>query len=360
MAKKMTFAPGMTMNGTMNRPNDAIVTKKAENAYNIKFISIDDIIPNEKNARYPQIDIESLSASIESRGLLHNLDVKPIEDKKYKLISGEGRWRAISLLKSNNEERFSELFPGGLLPCKIQNSANEIDEEIDLIIANHETRAIDAKERLSDITQLAMLYRMKNENGESPSTNALSETIAKQLEISARQIHKYLSLDKLIPELYEAFENDLLSINIASKIATLGETEQLFLYDILKEEGKISEDDILASKVVTEKKIKADEDLKKTQDEIEALHNIQKDAKADMKKTIDKKIKEKEDSAKDVKETLSPKELKHLRKVAKANRSLETIEVSIAKLEKLMKDVGEDAEIRVKIELLEDRIKALI
>lgn len=360
MAKKMVFTPGVTMNGAMNKPNDAITTKKAENAYNIKFISIDDIVPNEKNTRYPQIDIEALSISIESRGLLHNLVVKPMEDNRYKLISGERRWRAITLLKENNNIRFEELFPGGLLPCKIQNSTNEIDEEIDLIIANHETRTIDAKERLSDINQLAMLYRMKEGEDGQKSTNALSEMIAKQLELSARQIHKYLSLDKLIPELYEAFEEDKLSINAAAKIASLGETEQLYLYNILKEDGKLSDDDIVASKIVTEKKNEADKTLKNAQDEIEILNSIKETAQDDMKKVIDKKIAQKEENVKDVKQSLSQKELTHLRKVTKANRSIEMIDTSITKLEKLIAEVGEDAEIRVKIELLEDRLKALI
>ena len=360
MGKKPTFSPGMTAGGSINRPGDAISTLKAKNAYNIEFVYIEDIVPNEKNDRYPQIDIESLSTSIESRGLLHNLVVKPMGDARYKLISGERRWRAIGLLRERNPERFTELFPSGLLPCKIQNSENEIDEEIDLIIANHETRNIDVKERLADINQLAVLYRLKEENDHSQSMTALSEKIADQLNISARQIQKYLNLDRLIPELYEAFENNEVSINLAARIAKLGETEQLYLFNILKEDGKLTEEDLEAVKAITEKKKQADKALEDTEKELNVLTTLKEDAKGEKKEIIDKKIEEKKKSSEEVKQTLSRKEMARLRKVAKANKSIETIENSIEKLKDLMKTVGDDAEIKIKIELLGEQIKTLL
>lgn len=359
MAKNMNFAPGMVKTGAINKSTDAISTLKAENVYRIKFISIDDIIPNEKNTRYPQIDIESLSASIEDRGLLHNLVVKPIDDDKYKLISGERRWRAIGLLRTNNLSRFEELFPGGLLPCKIQNSNSEIDEEIDLIIANHETRSIDIKDRLADINQLATLYKMRDD-GENKSIHALSEIIAKHLDVSARQIHKYLSLDKLIPELYEAFQNGDLSITQASKLATLGETEQLYLYNILITESKITDEDFSTIKDITKKKEEADAVITKANAEIDVLESMKDTTDKVTQSIINKKIEEKRQSAEVAKEGLSKKEITRLRKITKAKKNIDNINESIEKLQKLLADVGDDAEVKVRIELLEEKLKQLL
>jgi len=206
---KQTFIPGMTSIGAVGTRSTGLGQIQAQKASSISYVLYDSIKPNDLNVRYDQIDLESLSCSIEDQGLYHNLMVTTTDDpNEYRLISGERRWRAIGLLRDRNPERFEELFPGALIPAKVQ-TLDSIDEEIALIAANSEVRSIDTAGQLSDIRRLAELYAAKEGNS---SKTELVHTIAEQLNKSERHILRYMDLDKLVPELMEAFETKVLNL----------------------------------------------------------------------------------------------------------------------------------------------------
>jgi len=357
-ANRQPMMPGMTSIGQIGTRGTGLGQIQAQKASGINYIPYDNIIPNKKNKRYDQIDIESLSYSIEDRDLLHNLVVTPSETSgMYDLISGERRWRAIGLLRDRNPKRFEELFPGGLIPCKVQVLDN-VDDEISLIVANTEVRNISVKDKLNDVRRLAELYAIKYEN--EPKTN-VSEMIAKQLAMSERQIRKYMSLDKLVPELMQAFDDDILNIEAASKIALLGETEQLYLVDILNETEKITEDDIVAAKALQVQKETALKEIDTKQEEIAALEEMKSIAKTtDETEFINTRIEERLKAIDDTKQKLSDRQMRKLRKVAKAGKIVDQTTEAIDKLQNMIEPIKSDTTIILRLEMLQMKLNRLI
>lgn len=355
MSKKAgPFIPGVTTSGVLPGA-DMLSERNASSKYNLHFIHIDKIVPNEINERYEQIDLQSLSSSIEDQGLLHNLvTTEENEEGFVTLISGERRWRAINILREQNPDRFFELFPGALLPCKISEPLDVLDEEIRLIVANSEVRSLDVKQRLNDVRRLAELYRER----EKKTGIRVSEQISKALGMSERQIYKYLSLEKLIPELNEAFENDVISITIASEIAGFGETEQLLLAEILKEEGKLTEDDITSAKQLKEEKDKVEKQVEDNEAKLETLKNIQNSAKSEKEKEMTssqiEKVKKQQD---ELVSSMSRSQLKQIRLINKTNKTIDRLYQDLEKLETALPKVKDVVEISTRLEMLKLRIE---
>lgn len=65
----------------------------------IKFIKITDIEPNKEQPRkyFDKEKLDDLARSLSEHGMLQPLIVRPIADNRYKIISGERRWRAARL-----------------------------------------------------------------------------------------------------------------------------------------------------------------------------------------------------------------------------------------------------------------------
>ena len=97
-SRKKNFGVGMASSSKITE-NNTIKDMKAKQNFNFQYIHRDKIDTNPLNKRYAQDDIEQLKESIISTGLLHNICLTRDEDTdRYRLISGERRWRAIDLL----------------------------------------------------------------------------------------------------------------------------------------------------------------------------------------------------------------------------------------------------------------------
>lgn len=132
----------------MSRFRGAIQTNRVSDDIN-NLLHLDDessillhkesIYPNPFNKPYMEgIDeaaFEALRYSIIDMGLVHNLVVLEDGNGKYRLISGEKRWTAITRM---TPEEYQKSFPKGIL-CKVIphiNGLSEIDEKIMLLTAN--------------------------------------------------------------------------------------------------------------------------------------------------------------------------------------------------------------------------------
>lgn len=80
--------------------------KKKDDAFRIERISIDRIIPNNKN-EYSIEGIEELKFSILHNGLKQNLEVTNNGNGTYSLLSGERRYTALKGLVEDGYEQFS-------------------------------------------------------------------------------------------------------------------------------------------------------------------------------------------------------------------------------------------------------------
>ena len=63
------------------------------------MIRIDSIVvnPGQPRTEFDQTELEELAQSIKTYGLIQPITVRPIENGKYQIISGERRWRASKL-----------------------------------------------------------------------------------------------------------------------------------------------------------------------------------------------------------------------------------------------------------------------
>ena len=92
-------------------------------AYQVTYVDLDSLKPCPYNARLQaksiveverEAEIDRLKEDIRRRGLLQPLVVRPVGDGKYEVIAGFRRFLALRKLRSEDPERFKELFPRGV------------------------------------------------------------------------------------------------------------------------------------------------------------------------------------------------------------------------------------------------------
>ena len=245
MAKKEFFIGGKKDNKSLENKAASI---KDESAYNLRFIKPDLIVTNEKNSLFSHDEIEKLSKSIEDIGLQHNLVVLAQEDGKYRLISGERRYRAILMLLDRRPGY--EEFKNGI-PCRVHTGLDEVEEEIRLIRSNTDSRELTPAEKRNAILRLLELYKVRKKEGEISS--AYSE-LANDLKMTERQIRKYTSTGRLIPELDDLFQKGEITLKMSEKFAALDEEGQQIIAQIYEEHGSVDESSVSEVKKLKEEK----------------------------------------------------------------------------------------------------------
>jgi ParB family chromosome partitioning protein len=155
----------------------------------IKIIEIDDLESNpnclRKNFEYDKI--KELSDSILSKGLLQPLIVTK-KNNKYKIISGERRWRACKLAKLTN------------IPVIINNINDKETFEISLIdnIQRDNLSIIEIAETLAKLVQ---------------EFNYTIEELAHKLSKTYSYVRNILNINKLSSNIKNMINNDTLSID---------------------------------------------------------------------------------------------------------------------------------------------------
>lgn len=396
MAAK-SFSAGMTKTGILNNSGgEKLKEIQAKTQYNFQYIPKEKIVSNPKNEMYSQDGIDALKESILINGLRHNLSVLFDADKNvYRLVSGERRYRAISKM---TDKEYNALFPSGI-PCKVEKSnINEIDEEIMLISANHDVRESSMEVKRWEVSRLKELYEAKKLKGEIKNINA---EIAKQLNISERQARKYTTAEKLIPELSELLNANGIDLNQADKFGKLDEDAQKSILLVLKanngkienaqfqEIKKLSAERELEAKKYKEaldeaqKKIEHQENTvrflenkinelekaptsSKTKEELvdelkyitEAKNKAEKE-KAKLETSLEK-IKQQQKEKEQRQTTISDSELKRISQIAKTEQALTLFENNFDILKNNKSIIKSDDNIRVRIEILKNRLDDLI
>lgn len=314
-----------------------ILENKSE--FDFRQIPFEEIQVNNKNF-YNITDIEDLAQNIKENGLMHNIEVLDISDndkRGFRILSGERRYQAIKYLRESG-------IKFDTIPCKVIKGLNEIDEEIHLIKGNSDTRVISEEEKRKQIERLTELYNIKNKH-QGTKINAKKE-IAKELQVSERTIERYNNINnKLIPELQEFFDNKLITLTEGDKFAKLDEQVQLAILEVLKQQNKISKEEIeiiksennklLEEKALKERQIKEKEELINNYQKI----NIELEEK---EKYIKEKLEEKEKEKLLIREQLS-KEFENNKssEIEKLNERLKSIN---EEKEKLIQSEKENAE----------------
>ena len=392
MAKK-SFSAGATKPGILNSDGgEKLKEIQAKTQYNFQYIPKEKIVSNPKNEMYTQDGIEALKESIIINGLRHNLSVLYNSDNDtYRLVSGERRYRAIS---SMTDKKYNQLFPAGI-PCKIEKSEiTEIDEEIMLISANHDVRESSMEVKRWEVSRLKELYEAKKVKGEIKNINA---EIAKQLNISERQARKYTTAEKLIPELSELLNNNGIDLNQADKFGKLDEDAKKSILTIIKKNGDIENAEFQSIKKLSEERAKEAEQYKKELDSVlkelneknqtlqvleEKINQISstkpeepKDSdsveeklrymtdaknKAEKEKarleTNIEKMKQLQKEKEQRKTSISDSELKRISSIAKTEQALTLFENNFDTIKSNKSIIKNDADLRVRIEILNQRL----
>ena len=239
--------------------DDLFTTEEERVKNNSELITEIDIsnIDNFPDHPFKVIENEELlqmSESIKKKGVIVPALVRPKEDGRYEMISGHRRKRA------------SELAGLDKIPCVVRELSDD-EAIIAMVDSNMQREEILPSER-------AFAYKMKldamNRQGKRTDLTFSQvgikfnsyEELSEQSGDSRNQIHRYIRLTHLIPELLEKVDNKEIAFNPGVELSYLKEEEQYALLDCidyndctpshaqtiimkkLSQEGKLDEDKI--------------------------------------------------------------------------------------------------------------------
>jgi len=222
--KKHTGGLTSYLNQTTQKMVDSL-----DHANQITELDIQVLEQNERNF-YGIREIESLAAMILTSGYIEPLEVKSLENGKFKIIAGHRRRAAVALLI----EKGKRINPK--VPCIIKTfeakgclSAEEI-ESCCLIFSNlGQRQGRTVSEKLEEVHQLEPIARKvyEEERNKGNLKGDFRRFFAEEfLNTSASSLQRLLSLEKLIPEARLAVDTGVLSETAAAKLAALSQEEQ--------------------------------------------------------------------------------------------------------------------------------------
>lgn len=218
-----------------------------KNAFKIKNISINQIVPDSNNF-YTVDDVTELKESIFMFGLQQNLVVRDIPGTDtFKLISGHRRLKALTMLVEEGHEDF------GFAPCKVETDIDEIKAELQLIFANSTSRELSDYEKTHQAMRMKKLLTSLKSSGVK-LTGRMRELVADTLKVSTAQVGRMESINNnLTPDFQEEFKNNKVNFSTAYELSGLEKKEQEEAYKEFKDKGTLSIKDVKNRKAVEEK-----------------------------------------------------------------------------------------------------------
>ncbi len=211
--------------------DDLFTTEEERVKNNSELITEIDIseIDNFPDHPFKVIDNDELlqmSESIKDKGVIVPALVRPKEDGRYEMISGHRRKRASELAGLNK------------IPCIVRELSDD-EAIIAMVDSNMQREEILPSER-------AFAYKMKldamNRQGKRTDLTFSQvgmklnsyEELSEQSGDSRNQIHRYIRLTYLIPELLEKVDNKKIAFNPGVELSYLKEEEQYALLDCIE------------------------------------------------------------------------------------------------------------------------------
>ena len=220
-----------SVNGLLTSVDSLFTTQQERDEANLKKIydisisEIDDF-PGHPYQVNDDEDMDRLVESIKERGIITPATVRKKDDGRYELISGHRRKRACELAELES------------LRCDVVDLTR--DEAIVLMVeSNYQRSNILPSEK-------AFAYKMRIEamNRQGKRTDLTSRPLGEKLSVeeisedsgdSARQIHRYIRLTNLVPELLEYVDNGQMKMRPAVELSYLDEESQRDVVDRIEE-----------------------------------------------------------------------------------------------------------------------------
>ena len=210
--------------------------------HTIERISYSKLVPSEDNF-YSMQEIEELKTAIELAGrVLNNLVVTPLEDGKYKILSGHRRHRAVGMLLDEGKTEYE------FLPCSVEqidDTDRAVREQVLLIAANSQ-REKTTWDKLEEVRR--MRYLQRQAKAEQGLNGRVRDLVARSLNISSSRVAKYDSiLNNLISPLMEEIKADNLPISTAYELSKLNPAQQHAAFTCFVQTGKLPTGDVFQS-----------------------------------------------------------------------------------------------------------------
>lgn len=217
-----------SMMAYLNERTQGAAAAEASDRSEIQMIDFHHLIPNTKNF-YGIREIEQLAHSMALSGTVEPLLVVRRDDGNYNIISGERRFRAVSLRYERGELTSPDV------PCLVHEAFSgdgkltaEMRENIAIVCANS-YRQKTALEKLEEINVLEPIARIYYTDALADGTfsGAFRKYFAEQfLGMSSTSLQRLLVLRKLCPEAREALQDGTISDTLASVLANRATEEQ--------------------------------------------------------------------------------------------------------------------------------------
>ena len=221
--------PKSGANISLTSYDDIFSTEENRQSEQIQQISISDLHPF-KNHPFKVLDDEAMQRTVESVaqfGVLAPLVVRPREEGGYEIISGHRRQHA------------AELAGLKTLPVIVRNMDDD-QAVIQMVDSNLQRESILPSER-------AFAYKMKleaikNQGARSDLTSSQVGMKLQSLDIvgkdagdSRNQVHRYIRLTNLIPELLDLVDQKKISFNPAVELSYLTADEQRDFFEAMQD-----------------------------------------------------------------------------------------------------------------------------
>ena len=216
-------------NISLSSYDDIFTTEESRQSEQIQQIPIADLHPF-KDHPFKVLDDEAMQRTVESVaqfGVLAPLVVRPREEGGYEIISGHRRQHA------------AELAGLKTLPVIVRNMDDD-QAVIHMVDSNLQRESILPSER-------AFAYKMKleaikNQGARSDLTSSQVGMKLQSLDIvgkdagdSRNQVHRYIRLTNLIPELLELVDQKKISFNPAVELSYLTDSEQRDFFEAMQD-----------------------------------------------------------------------------------------------------------------------------
>lgn len=215
--------------------NSSVFNLKVQEDPNVTYLPLECLedAPSEWNFYKPLNDnkMTELIESIEKNGLINPVIVwekeeSSLSNPKYMILSGHNRVKAYKMLLSiTNNVEYNKI-------AAIVKGKNDIteDEAKEIIIdTNWVQRQLSGVEKAQSIIRKYALLQKKYSKNERQGR--LRDVIAKEYNITGRQIDNYRNLENLIEEIQMMVFNNEISITAGCEAAKLKKEIQKWIYD---------------------------------------------------------------------------------------------------------------------------------
>ena len=193
--------------------------------------------------------MQDLMESIRANGILSPVLIRPVGNDIYEMVSGHRRMHAAMLLGMES------------VPAIIREMSDD-EAIVKMVDANIQREELLPSEKAFAFKM--KLEAMRRQGSRSDLTSGQNDqkligkvsrdVLAEELGESSKQIHRYIRLTELIPELLDYVDKRKIQFTVAVEISYIDKEIQKWLFEYIKENGtvKINQISLLRSQLETD------------------------------------------------------------------------------------------------------------